>query len=149
MRSGDILGVSKLRLLGSANRGTGDLDLGCGAPPRKVFHGIPVPVAAREIHRAVDPGGVLSQCHLDRTDGFEEAAPVKCVDEPNAGDRVGDRDLQRRLPVVLVGAQRLQGLGCRRDPLLELLAHRRRHRLLCGQPLMRAEQEESVMLPVA
>ena len=70
-----------------------DLDFAGGGAMRENLQRVPVAVAAAEVHDRVHLRGVLAQYTLGDVDLLEERAPVQRVEEPNTGDRVGDRDL--------------------------------------------------------
>jgi hypothetical protein len=55
---------------------------------------VPLLVAAEKIHPAVDAGGVGAQRLVDQAHALDELAPVDFRAQPQAGDRIGDRDLR-------------------------------------------------------
>ena len=84
------------------------------------LHGVPVAVAAGEVHPWVDPGRVPPQDLLHRADQLHEAAPVERRTEPEARHRVAGGDLIGRVALVL-GADRILG---RRPSRGKRLLHR-------------------------
>ena len=60
---------------------------------RDLLDDVPVPVAGREIHPAVEPARILPQLVLDDAHRFDELAPVHRPQEAQAADRVADRNL--------------------------------------------------------
>ena len=100
-----------------------------------------VAVAGREILQAIDPRRVAPEDRLDAALRVEERVPVERGEEPEADDAVADRDLIRRLPVVLA-AQYLVRIGPPRlQHLVERLQGRRRFRALVAKELEQADGE--------
>jgi hypothetical protein len=68
---------------------------------RELLHRPAIAVPAQEIHPAIDPRRVLLQSAIDEAHGLEVGTPVERRHETQAADHVGDRDLRRRLALVL------------------------------------------------
>ena len=127
-----VRGVDGERLVGERDDLLGDLDLAVDRAPRHDLERVAVAVAAREVHHRVGVGGVLAQDRLDDGDPLEELAPVQGVEEPDAGDGVGDRDLVGGLLLLCVGRCRLEhdslGREATLEPRVDRLARRSRVR---------------------
>ncbi len=94
---------------------------------RELLHGLPVSVAAQEVHARVRARRVALQHALDEAHRLEVLAPVEGRAQPEARDHVRHRDQARRLPLVLAADRVLRS----RLPGFEVLVHRGAHR---GQP---------------
>ncbi len=70
-----------------------DVAFGHRTRPGNRLDGVPVPVARRKVHRAVDAGRIFPQLVLDDTHRFDELAPVERAQQAQAADRVADRHL--------------------------------------------------------
>ncbi len=99
----------------------------------ELLHGLPVAIAALEVHARVDRRRIPPQDLLHETDPLHVAAPVERRAEPEARDGVAGRGLVRGLPLVLGphdvlgrrsrGDQRLFHPDVERGDALVVLAH--------------------------
>jgi hypothetical protein len=79
--------------MGQLDRLARHIDLGELARFRDLLDHVPVVVAGREIHRAVEAARIFPQFALDEAHCFDELAPVHRPEEAKAADGVADRDL--------------------------------------------------------
>ena len=87
--------------LGQFNRLTRHFDL--GEPPffGQIFCRMPITIARRKIHPAINPGRVFAQGLLDDTHRLDKIAPVHRAQHAQATDAVTDRNLIRSLLLIL------------------------------------------------
>ena len=128
---------SRARLAGEAHGVAGYLDLGLIAVPRDALDDVPVLVARREIHPPVEPARVGAQCRLDPARRLDELAPVHRSEEPQAADRVADRDLCGGLHLGFGMHQLLDRVARLGEALLD---PRQRQRQGCALSLQPARQ---------
>ena len=89
-----------------------DADLRLAAGLGELFDGLPLAIAAQEVHARVDAGGVAAQHVVDQADRLDVLPPVDGRAQAQAGDGVGDRGLAGRLALML-DAHDLFGHGVR------------------------------------
>ena len=101
-RAGAALRGMKLRRLPRAlDHPEGHPQLRVAVPLGELLHRLPVAVPGEEIHATVSSRRILLQGAIDEADGLEVGAPVERRHEAQAPDHVGNRDLSRRLPLML------------------------------------------------
>ena len=101
MSSNDVAGVLGKGLPRALQQAVGEVDLLDLGALGDALKRVPVPVACHEVHRGVDVDRVQPQDPLDDGDGFDEVGPVQCVEEAKRADSVRDRDLVRRLALLV------------------------------------------------
>ena len=110
---------------------------------RQLLDGVAIPVAAAEVHPAVDAGRVALEHLLDEAHAFEELAPVERRDQAEAADQVGHAGLFGRLVLAFRSDRVLDRLSARRQRGLELLVQPRRDRAERARALKQARDERS------
>ena len=118
---------------------------------RQLLDGMAIPVAAAEVHPAVDAGRVALEHLLDQADAFEELAPVERRDQAEAADQVGHAGLFGRLVLAFRPNGVLDRLSARRQRGVELLVQLRRDRAEGARALKQARDERmmDVLRPLA
>ena len=111
----------------------------------QLFDGVPVAVAAREIHPPVHGDRIALKDLLDQADALEELAPVEGRHEAEAPDQVRHERLFGRLMPRLRTDGVLNRLTARGQCRIELVAQRR-GRLMLARPLKQADDERRVEL---
>ena len=107
----------------------------------QLLDGVAIPVAAAEVHPAVDAGRIALQHLLDEADALEELAPVERRDQAQAADQVGHAGLFGRLMLSLRSDRVLDRLSARRQRRFELLVQPRRERAERARALQQARDE--------
>ena len=105
-------GAALGRLARALDGAQGDAHLPLAGAVGQLLDRLAIAVAAQEVHAAVDAGGIALEHPLDEADRLEVLAPVERRDEAQAGDDVGDRDLRRRLALVLAADGLLRAVRC-------------------------------------
>ena len=117
-----------------------DAHLGIARGLGQLFDGVPVPVAAGEIHASVHGDRIALEDLLDQTDALEELAPVERRDESEASNQVRHEGLFGRLMPRLRTDGVLNRLTARGQCRIELVAQRRCS-LAFARPLKQADDE--------
>ncbi len=78
-----------------------DADLRLAAGFGELFDGLPLAIAAQEIHARVHAGGVAAQHVVDEADRLDVLPPVDRRAQAQAGNGIGDRGLAGRLALML------------------------------------------------
>ena len=86
---------------------------------RELLDHAAVAVAAREVHAAVDPGGIALEHLLHEAHPLHERRPVECRAEAQAREHVGHRDLLRGLSLRLREDHALDGESLGAQPVVE------------------------------
>ncbi len=95
------------------------LAFGQVAPFGDLLDDVPVAIAGREVHPAVEPARILPQLLLDDAHRFDELAPVHRSQKAKAADGVADRDLVAGLLLRLRLHQLLDREARLGQPLLD------------------------------
>ena len=134
-------GVDRERFVGERDDLLGDLDLAIHGAPGDDLERVAVAVAAREVHHAVGLGGVLAQDGLGDRDALEELAPVQRVEQPDAGDGVGDGHLVGSLFLLRIGGRDLEHDSFCREASLQPGVDRLASGLQLTEPLGEPHEE--------
>src|SRR6266550_4923480 len=94
---------------------------------------VTITVAGRKLHRAINVLRILTQYSLDDADAFDEITPVDRAQEAKTADAVADRDLVRRLLLVLRLHQLFDRQVRFREPLLDPRQRKSQRRTLSLQ----------------
>ena len=139
------IGAQPLRRLARALDGAqGDPHLGFAGGVGQRLHRVPVAVAARELHAAVDAGRVALEDALDQTHVLDVLVPVDRGAQPQAGDGVAHREVIHRLPLMLGAHRRFHRRAGGIEPLLQLLAQPRGARAMFAHALQQLIHERDV-----
>ena len=87
----------------------------------KLLDGVAIPVAAAEVHPAVDPSRIALEHLLDEAHAFEELAPIECRNQTEAANQVGHAGLFGRLVLPFCPDGVLDRLAAGRQRLFELM----------------------------
>ncbi len=110
----------------------------------QLFHRVPVPVPASEVHAAVHAGGIPLQHLFDEADLLEEFTPVERGDQAQAADEIRHRGLFGGL-MAAFGANRIfDRLAACRESGVEITPHHRRHRAVLPGALQQARHESGM-----
>ena len=113
---------------------------------RKFFHGLPVPIAALEVHGAIHGGGIALQHLLDQADALEVQRPVQRRAEAEAGDRVADRHLPHGQGLVFSADGILGRHALRGEARLDLRTHGRHEGSVFTHALKQPDHEGRLQL---
>ncbi len=113
----------------------GDADLGLSGAFGQLLDGLPATVPAREVHAAVDAGGIALQHPFDEAHRLDVLAPVELGAEAQARDDVRDRDLGGGLALVLAPDGLLGRHGAQGEVILETPPDARESRAVLAHAL--------------
>ena len=91
----------------------------------KLLDGVAIPVAAAEVHPAVDAGRIALQHLLDEAHAFEELAPIERRNQTEAANQVRHPRLLGRLMLSFCPDGVLDRLSARRQRRFELMVQTR------------------------
>ena len=113
---------------------------------RQFLDGVAIPVAAAEVHPAVDARGIALEHLFDEAHVLEELAPVERRDQAETADQVGHPGLFNRLVLAFRADGVLDRLSSRLQGLLELLVQPRGDRAVRARALQQARHERMMHL---
>ena len=87
----------------------------------ELLDGVAIPVAAAEVHPAVDARRIALEHLLDEAHALEELAPIECRNQAQAANQVGHAGLFGRLMLSFCPDGVLDGLAARLQRRFELL----------------------------
>jgi hypothetical protein len=111
---------------------------------RELLDRLTLPVAAQEVHPCVGAGGIALQHLLDQADRFEILPPVEHGTEAQAGNRIRDRHLRRRLALVFHANRRFRRRLLRREVLLDRRPDRRLPGAVLADPVQELDDRRDV-----
>ena len=101
-------------------------------------------IAAEKIHRAIGAGRIALQHFFDQADGLEVVAPVERRTQVQAGQRIGNGHLRRRLPLMFAADGVFRGQVVRAQVLFDGDLQRRQVQTVFAHSLQDPHDERRV-----
>ena len=110
----------------------------------QLLDGLPLPIAAEEIHARVDAGRIAPQRLLDEADGLDVGRIVHRAAQAQARNHVGDRCLAGSLLLVLFANDFFRGDATRRKVVVDHRTQRRAAKLVFAGTMQQLDDARGV-----
>src|SRR5438132_873164 len=101
-------------------------------------------IAAEKIHSRVHAGRIVAQRLIDKADGFEVLPPIERAAQTKTRDRVRDRHLRRRLTLMFLACDVLDGQMAHGEVRVDGRSHGCETRPVLAQPLQEMNDKRRV-----